>query len=158
LIRAWRLVASRFADRIFSGAGAYRHGGRWNSPGRAVVYLSAHLSLSALETLVHKAQMHMLSGFKYVWVDIAEASITTLEAKELPSDWAAVPAGRSTQLIGDHWFDEKISLALKVPSTVISVESNFLLNTTHPRFQALQAGDVQDFVFDKRLLDPTQSL
>ena len=28
LIRAWRLVASKFADRIFSGGGAYRQGGR----------------------------------------------------------------------------------------------------------------------------------
>ena len=119
-IKAWRLVASKFADRIFSGAGAYRYGGRWNSPGRAVVYMSEHFSLCALEALVHMVQMPMLQGFKYISMDIPQELITEVEIQDLPADWTVVPAPNSTRRIGDHWFDDGAYPVLRVPSTVHS--------------------------------------
>lgn len=139
-------------DRIFSGGGAYRQGGRWNSPGRAVVYMSESLSLSALESLVHMVKLHMMSGYKCVWVDIPEDRITAVAESELPADWKVIPAPQSTQQIGDNWFDEQISPALKVPSTVMPMEHNFVLNPSHPEFNTLQIGKIQDFKFDERLI------
>lgn len=52
---AWRLVRPAYGERevAFSGEGARRYGGRWNTPGRPMVYTSLHLSLAALETLAH---------------------------------------------------------------------------------------------------------
>lgn len=138
--------------RVFSGGGAYRQGGRWNNPGRAVVYMSESLSLSALESLVHMVQLHMMSGYKCVWVDIPEDRITSITGSELPADWKAIPAPQSTQQIGDNWFDKRLSPALKVPSTIIPTEHNFVLNPSHPEFNALQIGKIQDFEFDKRLI------
>jgi RES domain-containing protein len=152
LIRAWRLVAFKYADRIFSGGGAYRQGGRWNSPGRAVVYVSEHLSLCALEFMAHMIQIPMIAGFKCVWVDIPKNLIMEIDPKDLPADWNAVPASRSTKQIGDRWFDERVYPVLKVPSTVIPVEHNFLINPFHPQFKELQIGDIGDFEFDKRLM------
>lgn len=35
------------------GEGARRVGGRWNSPGRAVVYMADSVALAVLENLVH---------------------------------------------------------------------------------------------------------
>ena len=34
----WRITTERFAQTAFSGEGARRYGGRWNSKGHAVVY------------------------------------------------------------------------------------------------------------------------
>jgi len=41
--------APRFADDAFSGEGARRHGGRWNSRGRSVVYAASSVPLASLE-------------------------------------------------------------------------------------------------------------
>src|SRR4051812_18031854 len=49
----WRIVKEKHARTAFSGEGARIFGGRWNSPGISIVYCSEHLSLAALEILVH---------------------------------------------------------------------------------------------------------
>jgi RES domain-containing protein len=152
LIRVWRLSSAAYADRIFSGGGAYRHGGRWNSPGRAVIYMSECLSLCALEALVHMVKLHMMQGFKCVWMDIPETMIAPLKEEDLPADWKAIPAPQSTKQIGDDWFDARVSPVLKVPSTVIPMEYNFVLSPAHPEFKTLKVGKIQDFEFDERLL------
>jgi RES domain-containing protein len=151
LIRVWRLSSAAYVDRILSGGGAYRHGGRWNSPGRAVVYMSECLSLCALEILAHMVKLHMIQGGKCVWVDIPEAMVTPLSVDDLSEDWKAVPAPPGTKQIGDRWFDDRVSPVLKVPSTVIPIEHNFVLNPAHPNFRALHVGEIRDFEFDERL-------
>lgn len=151
MIRAWRLAAAAYADRMMSGGGAYRQGGRWNSRGRAVVYMSESLSLCVCENLVHMVKTPMLRSFKSIWVDIPESLILTLEEKNLPASWKAVPAPRSTRQIGDKWFDEKATAVLKVPSTVVPDEYNFILNPMHPDFGELKIGKISDFQFDERL-------
>jgi RES domain-containing protein len=52
-LSAWRLVrpAYREAAAAYSGVGARLYGGRWNAPGRRLLYASLHLSLAVLETL-----------------------------------------------------------------------------------------------------------
>jgi len=50
---AWRIVQTHVADRAFTGEGARRYGGRWNSKGYAAVYTSGSISLAILEVLVH---------------------------------------------------------------------------------------------------------
>jgi len=48
---AWRLC--RRPHATLDGEGARRFGGRWNSPGRPVVYLADHPALAALEVRDH---------------------------------------------------------------------------------------------------------
>ena len=50
-MRLWRLARRPY--RAFDGEGARPAGGRWTSAGTPLVYTSAHLSLAALELLVH---------------------------------------------------------------------------------------------------------
>lgn len=152
MTRVWRISAAAHVNRIFSGECACRYGGRWNSRGHAVVYMSESLSLGALETLTHMVKMHMLQGYKCVWVDIPDELITIVEPMVLPADWRAIPAPKSTKEVGDKWFNSQRTPVLKVPSTVIPVEYNLVLNPSHPEFEALTIGGVQDFEFDERLL------
>src|SRR5260221_7817204 len=39
--------------RVFDGEGARRYGGRWNSPGQAVIYAGLSYAISMLERLIH---------------------------------------------------------------------------------------------------------
>jgi RES domain-containing protein len=60
---AWRIVKEKHVGAAFSGEGAAKTGGRWNSRGVPVVYTSSTKSLAALETLVH---LNPPVLFKYV--------------------------------------------------------------------------------------------
>lgn len=96
-------------------------------------------------------KVHMMREFKYVWMDIPGSLVTTLEKKELPENWKSVPAPSLTREIGDRWFDSWKTPALKVPSTIITTEFNFVLNPSHQDFHRVKIGEFQDFKFDKRL-------
>lgn len=52
-MRLWRLTRAIHLDAPLSGLGAKKHGGRWNSKGQAMVYMSESLELALLEALVH---------------------------------------------------------------------------------------------------------
>lgn len=47
--RYWRILAPRWAHQPLSGAGAEKHGGRFNRPGVATLYLSADLMTAVAE-------------------------------------------------------------------------------------------------------------
>jgi RES domain-containing protein len=52
---------------------------------------------------------------------------------------------------GDYWFDEKLSVTLRVPSAVVPGEWNYLLNPAHPDFARIVAARPIAFEFDPRL-------
>jgi RES domain-containing protein len=47
--RYWRILSPRWAHAPLSGEGAARHGGRWNRPGDAALYLSAEIETAFAE-------------------------------------------------------------------------------------------------------------
>lgn len=51
---AWRIDAKRHAATWDSGQGSFLGGGRWNSPGRYIVYCSFDPAVTILEVAVHK--------------------------------------------------------------------------------------------------------
>jgi len=142
-------------DRFLSGGGAYRQGGRWNSPGRAVVYMAESLSLCTLELLVHMLKLPMMHNFQQVCVDIPEKLITTAAKNKLPKDWNSIPAGIGSKKFGDKWFEDGRSPVLKVPSAIIPTEHIYVLNPSHQDFQKLKIGEIKPFEFDTRLFPRT---
>ena len=131
------MLAYRIADRrrpIFDGTGAFLNGGRWNSPGVPMVYLSDTPSLAALELLVHLHQSQILEAYVQVTLRLQEKAIEILEAAHLPSDWQVDPAPISTAQLGDDWIASGRSLALSVPSVLIPSQRNLLLNPLHKHF------------------------
>ena len=62
------------------GEGARLAGGRWNSPGVAVVYMAQSVSLAVLENLVHMAREDYPSGFVLVDAEIPDhVGVLTVE-------------------------------------------------------------------------------
>lgn len=147
MIRAWRIVREARVPEAFSGEGARQFGGRWNSPGVAVVYTSAHQSLAALETLVHLQPRGSLR-FMMIGVEFEESFVERAPADLLPAHWLAEPPGAPTMEIGDRWAGEARSAVLSVPSAVVPDESNYILNPLHRDFAKIRLECPFEFSFD----------
>lgn len=151
MAEAWRIVKARHAATAFSGDGAAKTGGRWNSRGTAVVYTSCTKSLATLESLVH---LNPPVSFHYVvfHLKFADVLVEIFPLKNLPTDWRAEPPPPSTKIIGDAWVKAVRSPVLALPS-VITGETNYLLNPAHPDFKRITIGKPEPFTFDPRLLE-----
>lgn len=149
---AWRIVKEKHAGTAFSGQGAAKGGGRWNSRGVLAVYTSGTRSLAALEGLVH---LNPPVLFKYVAirVEFDAALVERAALHSLPGDWRVEPPPPSTKQLGDEWVRSARSAILALPSVIIPGELNFLLNPAHPDFKKIVIGTPEEFAFDPRLLD-----
>ena len=120
-----------------------------------MVYTSSTVSLCLLEFFVHfdpeAADMSLLN-LEYCWADVPAKS-PTLEIREidLPSNWKEFPWPQSTQEIGTKWMNEAEHLVVSVPSVVVPIERNFLINPAHPEFSKLQIAPPSALDLDPRL-------
>ena len=139
MLEAWRIIKEKHAATAFSGEGAAKTGGRWNSRGVAVIYTSSTKSLAALESLVH---LNPPVLFKYVAIRIKfdDTLLEIMPARNLPADWRAEPPPPSSKAVGDGWVWEARSAVLALPSVLISGEPNYLLNPAHPDFKKISIG------------------
>ncbi|VGO14473.1 hypothetical protein PDESU_03035 [Pontiella desulfatans] len=151
--RAWRLVHKKYAASAFSGEGSRLAGGRWNSEGYPVVYTAGSLSLALLEIIVHLEFKKALQHYKAIPVDIPESELLAVDASRLPSGWNEPLPHSSTLLIGNRWLQDQGSAAMMVPSSIVPIESNFLLNPQHPGFGKLTIGTAIDLPLDPRVLN-----
>lgn len=151
MITAWRIVKARHTGTAFTGEGAAKAGGRWNSRGVRVVYASASRSLAALELLVHLNPpiSFTLAVFP---IEFAREWLEEVPLSSLPSEWQSQPPPSSTQHIGDMWALGMRSVVLSVPSVLVPEERNFLVNPAHPDFPRLRMGPPRPFTLDPRLI------
>lgn len=151
------MIIYRLCRKIYSkdltGQGAEKSGGRWNSKGIAVIYTSESRALCLAEMAVNLPLNLLPSDFTMVSISIPDDSpMDALTTKKLPSDWSNFPHSHSTQKLGDDFIATGKFLALKVPSAVVPMEHNILINPHHPLISKVKIMDVSDFVFDGRLL------
>jgi RES domain-containing protein len=152
MITSFRIANKKFAQTAFNGDGARQYGGRWNPVGFATVYTAESLSLAVLEILVHLEDEALLfQRFIKIPVTFDPALVQTLPNKSLPDDWDNLPIPESTQKIGKKWIQKGEYAILKVPSTIIKEEYNYLINPLHPDVSHLKIGPPQQFDFDHRL-------
>jgi RES domain-containing protein len=156
IVQVWRIDKKKWSATSFSGDGARLHGGRWNSPGRPLVYTSEHPALAAMEILVQAIpEKLLLRAYIVIAARFDDSLMDDLERKALPKNWAANPVPRSTQLIGNAWLDSTDSRpVLRVPSAVVSGTFNYLINPLHVHFRQIRIGKPRPFRFDSRLGAP----
>ena len=144
----------RIADQrhpLWDGTGAGLFGGRWNSPGCAVIYVSQNYSCAMLELLVHSNIGRVPKTHQAITVEVPESvRIEKCELDQLPTgwDWEATSVSRA---IGDRWLEEKRSVILLVPSVVVKMEWNAVVNPAHSDFARLVVSDPVPVVWDRRL-------
>ncbi len=137
---------------MFDGEGSFRFGGRWNSRGTRILYIAGSLSLAALEMLVHLNNEEILLSYSFATAEFDESLILPIEEfRALPENWSVSPPPLEIQQIGDEWAETQTSVVLKVPTSVLPVEFNYLINVEHPEFSKIKLGEPRAFTFDERL-------
>ena len=127
---AWRLDREIYKDSWDSGIGAQKMGGRWNPPGRNVVYASADPSTAILEVAVHTGfdtldtVPHVLTCFEV----LDQSLIKVLQPEDVPNPiWLTSAAASPNQqkfadaLLAEHPF-------LLIPSAVTRHSWNLLIS------------------------------
>ena len=147
----YRLTRCVYANDL-SGAGARLYGGRWSSIGKAVVYLASSSSLAVLEVLVHLQPLLVPDDYCRTEIEVPDNSIKSVKIEELPNDWRDISPPQILSRVGDSFVKEGKYLLLKVPSTIVPTEFNYLLNPDHPFIAKVKVIHMQPFSFDERLV------
>ncbi|MGH7560225.1 MAG: RES family NAD+ phosphorylase [Gemmatimonadales bacterium] len=148
---AWRIVKSKYAAAAFEGEGARLYGGRWTSVGRATVYTADSAALATLEILVHLQSSATLAYYCFASVTFPDSQVADVSVSALPANWRTSPGPAELQRIGDEWWERREFAVLRVPSAVIPISSNYLLNPAHPAFGTFSFGTPEPYAFDTRL-------
>lgn len=147
----WRLCRRQHAADSFSGEGARLYGGRWSDVGVRVAYSSESRSLATLEVLANARDAAALFALPWAMIAAEIPSALIERPARVPVNWRDMPYPAETQRFGSTWAHEGRSAVLRVPSTVVLGEFNYLLNPAHPDFARITLHRPEPFVFDTRL-------
>lgn len=171
LIRLWRICKAAHVATTLEGLGGLHVSGRWHHRGRPVVYTSTTPSLAALEMLVHLDPADAPADLRLVELELpAEASREEIDPARLlrgenfeataalaeqptpdATTWTKHPAPDALPTFGSQWLDSVRSLALIVPSAVMPLERNVLLNPRHREMGRVRILRDVAFAFDTRV-------
>ena len=147
----YRIANNKFKHYTLSGIGSEKFGGRWNEIGTRAVYCSENRALALLEYYVHSDNVALLpKDLLLAVIEIPEEfPIETLD--KLPERWKQYPySSKTTSVFTRHVQDEDF-FALKVPSTIIPMEHNIILNPLYPRFSEVRIKEFVKVPLDTRL-------
>jgi len=146
----YRLARSKYINDL-SGMGARLAGGRWNSKGLGLVYVSSSRALCMAEIAVHLPLGIIPQDYALAQILIPDSIIIdTIDIRKLPKGWNQFPFITGTQKIGDKFILENKHLALRVPSAVVQGDFNYLINPLHTSIKKIKIQDTEPFTFDQR--------
>jgi RES domain-containing protein len=77
------------------------------------------------------------------------ASISSVDEKDLDPKWQeSIPI---CQAQGDTWYRENRTLLLKVPSSIMPISFNYLVNMQHPESMLVKLKAITQLMPDKRI-------
>jgi RES domain-containing protein len=151
----YRLLQAAYRHEPLSGQGAALYGGRWNPKGLSLLYTTESPALSLLEVLVHLNPKH-IPPYYLVTLEVPD-SIRSIQEHELPAAWRATgssPLPSQTFLL--DWLQKPDRLVVKVPSSVVPLMANYLINPRHALYATCRLVDSAPFEIDQRLYDPAR--
>jgi RES domain-containing protein len=147
----FRIANAKYKDLTLSGIGAEKVGGRWNEVGTRAVYCSENMSLALLEYYVHSAKISNLpKEILLAKIQFPDEFIIQ-ELDILPERWNQYPYSSKTPKIFTDLAKNQEFFALKVPSTIIELESNIILNPLYKEFSKVEVLEFITLPIDQRL-------
>lgn len=146
----WRLTPAKHAATALDGQGAAKAGGRWNSMGLPAVYLSVEPATTILETLTTFTRATAPDGgFQLLKIDYT-GSTQRLGLADLPQGWDKPDDAGISRPVGDLFLSQRAAGVLLIPSVVLKVAINAVLNPLHPDAAAARILESTSFSFDPR--------
>ena len=147
-MEVYRICLEEYSRELF--ASGFR--GRWNQQGSFVIYTAGSRALACLENVVHRSGEGLKSIFKVVVIRVPEElAVSRISPDQLPAEWHKTKNYPLCQPLGEAWYHGRSSAVLEVPSSIIPKEYNYILNTRHPDFKAIEILRREDFAFDPRI-------
>ena len=147
-MQVFRLAGRKYAKSL-DGQGAALFGGRWNSVGQPVVYTAQHRSLAVLEYRVNNPLP--TQDLLMITLEVPSDDMQQTTVDELSQDWSHYRFESPCARIGDQWLERQSSLLLSVPSAVVPLEYNVLINPLHPDIDQVRVLDALPFLIDQRM-------
>jgi RES domain-containing protein len=152
-MQVYRIEREKYLATALSGLrAAASRGYRWNSLNTRLVYTAESRALATLEVSVHLDLSEDLPTDRfYLEIEIPD-DIVVLEVniEDLPPDWDSKPPGLTTQIIGDDFVLQQEAAVLKVPSSIVPQEFNYLINPDHPDAKNIKVSNQTPLRFDIR--------
>ena len=153
----FRIANTKYKDLTLSGIGAEKVDGRWNEVGTRAVYCSENMSLALLEYYVHSAKISNLpKEILLVKIQFPDEFLIK-ELEVLPDRWNQYPYSSKTTKIFTNLAMSRDFFALKVPSTIIGLESNIILNPLYKEFGKVEVLEFIKLPYDERLKQSARS-
>ena len=149
----FRVEREKYLQSTLSGIGAsISKGYRWNSLNTKLVFTAESRALATLEVSVHLDLSEDLPADRYyVEIEIPdEIPIFEVNIEDLPAYWDSKPPTISTQTIGDDFVFENEGAVLKVPSSIVPQEFNYLINPNHLDSKKIRVISETVMTFDSR--------
>lgn len=155
----WRIFDHRAAwatrpdAHPLSGEGGLHGPGRWHPRGVRVVYTAQNASLAVLETLV-RVPPQLFGERTLLELDVPDDRLEDVGATQMfrfVHDAPADDPERPTRAYGRAWVAEERSLGLRVPSAVMPMERNVILNPVHPEMRRVIERSREVIRLDPRL-------
>jgi RES domain-containing protein len=144
----FRILHKKYGDPLFAPGIA----GRWNSPGKKVLYSSESIPLAFMENMVRRQGVGFNNDFQIAHIAIPDAAgIKTILTTDLATGWDNPHDYTQCQALADSWYDSQESLVLKVPSATLSSCYNYVLNTLHPDFSQVKLAGITPLAPDPRI-------
>jgi RES domain-containing protein len=152
-VEVYRLTRRKFAGtNPFDGEGSFLFGGRWSSIGTRVCYAATHRSLAILEYLAHIDRALLPDDLVIATLEIPD-DVAMAPTPTLPGDWREYPAPASLRKIGDRFIADGKFACMLVPSVLVPLEDNVMLNPVHSETaRMVRRHRLAPFFFDPRLL------
>lgn len=153
----FRIANTKYKDITLSGIGAEKVGGRWNEVGTRAVYCSENMSLALLEYYVHSTKISNLPKEILLAKIQFPDEFLIKELEVLPDRWSQYPYSSKTTKIFTNLAKNRDFFALKVPSTIIELESNIILNPLYKEFRKVEVLEFIKLPIDERLKQNARS-
>lgn len=147
----FRVANLRYKDSTLSGIGAEKVGGRWNKVGTRAVYCSENISLALLEYYVHSENIANLpTEIGVAKIEVPDHFFIE-ELVELPERWNQYPYSSKTTEVFSKMAKNRDFFGLKVPSTIVPLEYNYILNPLYKNFGQVEILEFLNLSIDQRL-------
>ncbi|MDQ3398043.1 MAG: RES family NAD+ phosphorylase [Deinococcota bacterium] len=121
---------------------------RWNSAGVQIAYAGESLAITALELLTYWGRYSSMRGYRFFTITFEPSDVEDAQQRQPSID---VHDKSQTRRYGDAWAEERRSLVLRVPSVVLPMSFNYLVNPNHSRYDPTKATAHGAFEYNERI-------